>query len=703
MIDIVVVGMMIFGALPPPIGMDVGGFKCVRIVRVVRPLQKQNQDVKTLLAALMTSFTSIMHVINLLMLLIFIFGLMGVNLFRGRFHFCNDESMLQGYEHCVGTNFGGRPDIPCVVSAPPSRPPSDLGDMSAVNCTGGIGFNTTSNSTFDCINTTMTKDPGYSTWAPDMCEQDIGKFLGQEILVPRVWRVKRENFDNLYNALLLLLRLSSQDNFRPIFHSVMDIPKTNEYLCPGSNDDATNGCPNAKTPFNKARQPVVNAVPENILFPITYIFLANVFVSQLVIGVLIDNIRRQAGTALYTEEQRIWNATRQTIERLSMKIKPPNLAGSQKILYDFLNSDNYEIFITTIIIVNTLWMATEHEPHVQLYLDIALIVGWFFIIIYVSETFAKLYVFQPLSITFIEEKEWNDDDKAEMKEKGGMFTAYRLKWRYTRIRSPYFSDAWNTFDFVVVFFSVLDQLKLINFPVLKLLRVLRVLRLVRRVKTLQMMLVTLIKAIPSILAALLFLGIFIFIWAAVGSDVSFFLQLKQGSVIDRTWNFRYLELEVHLYALHRNVVTCRRLRHSCMGMHVRITRQNPRVNLTSGLAGRRHTKTSGSGHPKTSSLPHNANSSCSIVCALSAHSTCMRTQRRNEGTDAQSPATLHTHQHSSLMNAMLLLFRTATGDGWFDLIYDASIAPPFCTSTVPAGATMADGLFLLHDHKGDCG
>ena len=532
LIDIVVVGMMIFGALPPPIGMDVGGFKCVRIVRVVRPLQKQNQDVKTLLAALMTSFTSIMHVINLLMLLIFIFGLMGVNLFRGRFHFCNDESMLQGYEHCVGTNFGGRPDIPCVVSAP--RPPSDLGDMSAVNCTDGIWNNTTSNSTVNCMN--MTTDPGYSTWAPDMCKQDIGQFLGQEILVPRVWRVKRENFDNLYNALLLLLRLSSQDNFRPIFHSVMDIPKTNEYLCPGSNADATNGCPNAKTPFNKARQPVVNAVPENILFPITYIFLANVFVSQLVIGVLIDNIRRQAGTALYTEEQRIWNATRQTIERLSMKIKPPNLAGTQKVLYDFLNSDNYEIFITTIIIVNTLWMATEHEPHVQLYLDIAYIVGWFFIIIYVSETLAKLYVFQPLSIKIDDEKEWNEDDKAEKGK--GMFAAYRVLWCHTHIRSPYFSDAWNTFDFVVVFFSVLDQLGAINFPVLKLLRVLRVLRLVRRVKTLQMMLVTLIKAIPSILAALLFLGIFIFIWAAVGSDASFFSQLKQGTVIDRTWNFR---------------------------------------------------------------------------------------------------------------------------------------------------------------------
>ena len=76
-----------------------------------------------------------------------------------------------------------------------------------------------------------------------MCEQGIGKFLGQEILVPRVWSVKRDNFDNLYAASLTLLRLSSQDNLRPIFHSVMDIPASFEYLCPGSNIDATNGCP----------------------------------------------------------------------------------------------------------------------------------------------------------------------------------------------------------------------------------------------------------------------------------------------------------------------------------------------------------------------------------------------------------------------------------------------------------------------------
>jgi hypothetical protein len=159
----------------------------------------------------------------------------------------------------------------------------------------------------------------------------------------------------------------------------------------------------------------------------------------------------------------------------------------------------------------------------------------------------------------------------------------------------YFRDAWSTFDFVVVAMSVIDIIGIINQPFVKLLRVLRVLRLVRRVKALAMMLSTLVMAVPSIISALLFLGIWIFIFAAVGSDPQMFPFLKHGKVIDSTWNFE------------------------------------------------------------------------------------------------------------NIFNAVLLLFRTATGDGWFDLIYDASIAPPLCTPVVLEGWMIANGEIMEHDHKGDCG
>ena len=74
------------------------------------------------------------------------------------------------------------------------------------------------------------------------------------------------------------------------------VSQVTDYLCPGSNEDATNGCADGGIAFTKSRQPRLDAMPENIIFPLTYVFIANIFISQLVIGVLIDNIRRQSGS-----------------------------------------------------------------------------------------------------------------------------------------------------------------------------------------------------------------------------------------------------------------------------------------------------------------------------------------------------------------------------------------------------------------------
>ena len=72
--------------------------------------------------------------------------------------------------------------------------------------------------------------------------------------------------------------------------------------------------------------------------------------------------RHPTGTALYTKEQRVWNATKKTLERLSEKVQPPDLKGFQKILYEFLEGESYEIFITTIIILNACQRGSTRVP-----------------------------------------------------------------------------------------------------------------------------------------------------------------------------------------------------------------------------------------------------------------------------------------------------------------------------------------------------
>jgi len=506
-------------------GINIGNFKTIRIVRVVRPLQKNIETVKGLLAALFSSFMNILHVFNLLLLLMIIWGLIGVSLFRGRFHSCNDAA-ASNFGECIGTSYGGLPSIPC-----------DFMDPNFPNGT--------------------------------FCDNPIGFFLEQPILVPRVWSVPNENFENMAGGTMFLFRLLCADNLRAMFHSLMDVPQSTELICSGGkNGDA--GCPRGEFQYVVADQPRMDNKAENILFAIVYIFFANAFISQLVIGVLIDNIRQQTGTALFTDTQRMWHSTGRTIKmsltlpRRATRPKDQVFGGvslyGREVLYDILVSEIYDLIMMGIIVTNTVWMATEHWPAENWYHELKFYVDFAFVYIYLVETAVKIYSYGVIAWQ-LDDKPWKWGDSRLM------------KWlKIKELKSPYFGDPWCAFDFIVVALSVVTTFTSAgkSLEPLKLLRVLRVFRLVKKIKTLQVMIATLLGAITSIVSALFFLSIWIFLFSAIG--MQFFSNLKDGEVIHGPWNFK------------------------------------------------------------------------------------------------------------TIINSMMLLFRISTGDGWFPLIYDASISEPSCTA-----------------------
>ena len=327
------------------------------------------------------------------------------------------------------------------------------------------------------------------------CTQDLGFFLGQSVLVPRVWDVPPENFENFGAACITLLRLFATDNMRNIYHSLMDIPGTTDNIC-SDGSSAAIGCPSGTTIYTISFGPQQNNMPQNILFGMTFIFIANAFISQLVIGVLIDNIRRQSGSALYTEAQRVWIATAKTLSRLTLKqnVSTPDFWPRKKV-YELVASKNYETGIMLVVILNTAWMATEHDPRNPAYIPFVQPVEMTFLGIYILDLLLKMF-----SIGVFE------------------FESEIPQWT-KRFQSPFFRDRWNDFDFFIVLMSLIDlSLPNIDLSFFKLLRVLRVFKLVNKVKTLQIMITTLLGAVKSILAALLFLGIWLFIFAAIGND-----------------------------------------------------------------------------------------------------------------------------------------------------------------------------------------
>ena len=538
-------------------GVDIGNFKVLRIVRVVRPLQKNIETVQGLIAAILSSIVSIFHVFNLLLLMMIIWGLIGVSLFRGRFHSCNDLHASH-FTECIGNAYGGLPSLEC-----------DFMDPLHPNGT--------------------------------VCENPVGLFLEQQILVPRVWDKPHENFENMAGGVMFLFRLLNSDNLRPLFHSLMDVPETTQLLCSGGGQGDA-GCPPGESQYVVSSQPQEGSKPENILFALVYMFLANAFVSQLVIGVLIDNIRQQTGTALFTTAQRTWDSTGKTINQMlklpakatkptDVEIWGPIKLYGREFLYEILNSELYDTIMMCIIIINTIWMATEHWPAEHWYHVLKYFVDITFVYVYLVETIAKMYSFGVIG--------WQEDSETTIRPGDN---AILKKLKIKNLRSPYFGDPWCMFDFFVVMLSCLMtwfELPPALAP-LKLLRVLRVFRLVKKVPVLQIMISTLVGAMPSIVSALFFLSIWIFLFSAIG--MQFFANVKHGEVIGNQWHFR------------------------------------------------------------------------------------------------------------DNVSAMMMLFRISTGDGWFPIIYDASISYPHCTPDVQVPNTCDASCDPLCDPtaptitvQGDCG
>ena len=78
--------------------------KVFRVIRVLRPLRaiKRSPGLKKVVDAIMQSMVSIMGLVMVATVFMFCFAIMGVALFKGRFQYCSDSSMLTP-ETCVGT------------------------------------------------------------------------------------------------------------------------------------------------------------------------------------------------------------------------------------------------------------------------------------------------------------------------------------------------------------------------------------------------------------------------------------------------------------------------------------------------------------------------------------------------------------------------------------------------------------------------
>jgi len=77
-------------------GVDLGIFKIFRLLRILRPLKliAKNEGLKLSISALLVSIPKVFNVLLISMLFFLIFGIIGVNYFKGAMYYCEYEHVF---------------------------------------------------------------------------------------------------------------------------------------------------------------------------------------------------------------------------------------------------------------------------------------------------------------------------------------------------------------------------------------------------------------------------------------------------------------------------------------------------------------------------------------------------------------------------------------------------------------------------------
>jgi hypothetical protein len=114
--DFIIVIISIFSLLPLDANLSV--LKVIRMVRLLRPLRviSKNENLKLSIKALAVATPAIMSLLVIFMLVMFIFGIVAVNLFKGKSFYCDVSNIVglgqQQIEELIHTkqdclNYGG--------------------------------------------------------------------------------------------------------------------------------------------------------------------------------------------------------------------------------------------------------------------------------------------------------------------------------------------------------------------------------------------------------------------------------------------------------------------------------------------------------------------------------------------------------------------------------------------------------------------
>ena len=419
-------------------GGSVKALRAMRSLRALRPLRAVNRfpQLKIVVNSIFRSGRDIMNVGSVLFLFMLILSITGVQQWAGALNSCTvgDGTTIS---ECIGYNSSTPVD---------ERLPKMFTTLSGDDC------NLLPNDAM--INACLAAgDEGHYPF-------------------PNMWEPLPSNFDNVWNAFLVVYEVASGEMWPDIMATTMDAVGRDE--------------PMREWPHKHGKSAALWYVAVTIMIAFVMI--------NVVVGVVIDNFNQmkdeENGSGLLTESQKLWVRTlKASMTKKPMKDLDPPAPGFKRVAWDIVMGNAFDMFIMGCILFNAIIMTFPWTPNQSQGLtDFFETLNFIFLLIFTAEAIFKLYAMD----------------------------------------MRYFDFNWNIFDFSLVVLGFVGMIGSLG-PIASLFRIFRLARIIRLVRSYKGVLNifnTLILSFPSALNIIMLNVLFMFMFAVLGQNI--FAGIKHG-------------------------------------------------------------------------------------------------------------------------------------------------------------------------------
>ncbi|XP_075690003.1 voltage-dependent L-type calcium channel subunit alpha-1D isoform X2 [Rhinoderma darwinii] len=375
---------------------------------------------------------------------------------------------------------------------------------------------------FACIGVQLFKGKFYrcSDEAKQTPEECKGKYIvykdgdvNSPSIRERHWFNSDFNFDNVLSAMMALFTVSTFEGWPALLYKAID-----------SNGENVG--------------PIYNNRVEISIFFIIYIIIIAFFMMNIFVGFVIVTFQEQ-GEKEYKNCELDKNQ-RQCVE-YALKARPlrryiPKNPYQYKFWY-VVNSTGFEYIMFVLIMLNTLCLAMQHYGQSKIFNDVMDVMNMVFTAVFTVEMVLKLIAFKPKGYF---SDAWNTFDS--------LIVIGSIVDVVLSEADHYFTDAWNTFDALIVVGSVVDiaitevnsseDSARISITFFRLFRVMRLVKLLSRGEGIRTLLWTFIKSFQALPYVALLIAMLFFIYAVIGMQVFGKIATRDSTQINRNNNFQ---------------------------------------------------------------------------------------------------------------------------------------------------------------------